>query len=75
MVFIDGGHTFEAALSDYSCWSPHIMAGGYLLIHDIFINPSEGGQAPRRVFDLALATGQWDALSMIRTLGVLQRKK
>ncbi|MBT8332402.1 MAG: class I SAM-dependent methyltransferase [Deltaproteobacteria bacterium] len=74
MVFIDGGHSFEAVLSDYSCWSPHIMAGGYLLIHDIFTDPSEGGQAPRRVFELALATGQFDALSMIRTLGVLQRR-
>ena len=75
MVFIDGGHTFEAALSDYSCWSPHIMAGGYLLIHDIFTDPSEGGQAPRRIFDLALSSGQFDGLSMIRTLGVLRRKK
>jgi len=75
MVFIDGGHTMEAALSDYTCWSPHIIAGGYLLIHDIFSDASEGGQAPRRIFDLALSSGQFERLSMIRTLGVLQRKK
>jgi predicted O-methyltransferase YrrM len=75
MVFIDGGHTVEAALSDYSCWSPHIMPGGYLLIHDIFADPSEGGQAPRRIFDLALSSGRFERLSLIRTLGVLQRKK
>ena len=74
MVFIDGGHSMEAALSDFTAWSPHILAHGYLLIHDIFTEPTEGGQAPRRVFDLALASGQYDALAMIRTLGVLQRR-
>lgn len=74
MVFIDGGHTMEAALSDYTCWSPHIMPGGYLLIHDIFEDPSEGGQAPHRIFDLALSSNQFNCVSMVRTLGVLQRR-
>ena len=75
MVFIDGGHSMEAALSDFTAWSPHIMPEGYLLIHDIFTDPSEGGQAPRRIFDLAQSSGQFDRLPMVRTLGVLQRKK
>ncbi|MDJ0985720.1 MAG: class I SAM-dependent methyltransferase [Desulfobacterales bacterium] len=75
MVFIDGGHSMETALSDFTAWYPHILPDGYLLVHDIFIDPSDGGQAPRRVFDLALASGQFTAIAMIRTLGVLQRKK
>jgi predicted O-methyltransferase YrrM len=74
MVFIDGGHSMEAAFSDYNAWSPHIMPEGYLLIHDIFTDPSEGGQAPRRIFDLAQSCGLFDCLSIIRTLGVLQRR-
>jgi hypothetical protein len=74
MVFIDGGHTLEAACGDYTVWSPHIVPGGYLMIHDIFTNPDEGGQAPREVFNLALGSGQFEFLSMVRTLGVLQRK-
>ncbi len=74
MVFIDGGHTMEAALSDFTAWSPHIMPAGYLLIHDIFTDPSEGGQAPRRIFDLAQSGSQFDCLSMIRTRAVLQRR-
>src|SRR5699024_5554685 len=28
MLFIDGGHSEEAAQSDYACWSPHVAAGG-----------------------------------------------
>jgi predicted O-methyltransferase YrrM len=75
LVFIDGGHTDEAALADYDCWVPHIMPGGYLLIHDIFENPAEGGQAPHRIYNLARSSGQFDPLQMRKTLGVLQRKK
>ena len=74
MVFIDGGHSIKDAFSDYAVWSPYILPGGYLLIHDIFMDPSEGGQAPRRIFDLAQSSGQFDRLSVIRTLGVLQRR-
>jgi predicted O-methyltransferase YrrM len=75
LVFIDGGHTAEAVLKDYECWMPHIMPGGYLLIHDIFEDPAEGGQAPRQIYDLARSCGQFDTLSMIKTLGVLQRSQ
>ena len=28
MVFIDGGHSLDAALTDYRCWMPHLMRGG-----------------------------------------------
>ena len=75
MVFIDGGHTLEAACGDYAVWSPHIVPGGFLLIHDIFTDPAEGGQAPHEIYKLALDGGQFEFLSMVRTLGVLQRKK
>ena len=36
MVFIDGGHSLDAALSDYRCWMPHLQRGGVLAIHDLF---------------------------------------
>ena len=75
MVFIDGGHTAEAALTDYECWAPHIMPGGYLLIHDIFEDPEEGGQAPRQIYNLARSSEKFNALPIVKTLGVLQHKK
>jgi hypothetical protein len=74
LVFIDGGHAFETAWRDYTCWSGHIMAGGYLLIHDIFKDPTQGGQAPYDVYKRALATGLFDELEMTGTLGVLCRR-
>jgi predicted O-methyltransferase YrrM len=73
LVFIDGGHTFEAALADYSGWVSHIMPGGFLVIHDIFPDPAKGGQAPYCIYRMALASGLFSELPMIKTLGVLRR--
>ena len=28
LVFIDGGHSREAALTDYRTWAPHVLPGG-----------------------------------------------
>ena len=73
MVFIDGGHSFEAVYTDYSSWSPHIIPGGYLVIHDIFPNPAEGGQAPYHIYKLALSSGIFEQEAMFKTLAVLRR--
>lgn len=74
MVFIDGGHSFEAAGTDYNCWAGHIVPNGYLLIHDIFPDPEKGGQAPYDVYKLALSSGSFVELPMMKTLGVLRKK-
>ena len=74
LVFIDGGHSYEAAHTDYTVWSEHILSGGYLLIHDIFKKPEEGGQAPYQVYELAASSGRFKELPMVKTLGVLQKK-
>ena len=73
MVFIDGGHTFEAALTDYTTWSNHIVPGGFLVFHDIFFDPNKGGQAPRKVYEKALESDRFEPVDMINTLGVLKR--
>ena len=74
LVFIDGGHSYETASKDYTCWSDHILPGGYLLIHDIFKNPEEGGQAPYRVYQDAMVSGHFQELPMVKTLGILKRR-
>ena len=73
MVFIDGGHSLEAAIADYETWHEHIGKGGLLVIHDIFFNPREGGQAPRQVYETALASNLYEPLDMTGTLGALRR--
>lgn len=73
MVFIDGGHSMEAALTDYRCWSGHIMRGGFLAIHDVFPNPADGGRPPFEIWKLAQESGLFEALPLVKSLGVLKR--
>lgn len=57
LLFIDGGHSEEAAQGDYSGFAAHVAAGGLLLIHDVFPDPADGGQAPYHVHQRARADG------------------
>ena len=75
LIFIDGSHTFESAHSDYTLWSPHLMPGGLLLIHDLFPDPAKGGQAPYEVYQIARTSGLFIEEPMVKTLGVLRRVK
>jgi predicted O-methyltransferase YrrM len=73
LVFIDGGHSEEDVFGDYHTWSPHIMVGGYLCIHDIFPDPADGGQAPYHLLEQARAGGRWEYVEQVKTLGILRR--
>jgi len=72
LVFIDGGHTDEHATGDYLGWAPHLAADGLLVIHDVFPDPADGGQAPYRVYLRALAEG-FEEISVTGSLRVLRR--
>ncbi|MFI8503245.1 class I SAM-dependent methyltransferase [Streptomyces sp. NPDC085524] len=73
LVFIDGGHTDEHATGDYEGWAPHVAAGGTLVIHDVFPDPADGGQAPYRIYLRALASGAFEEVSVTDSLRVLRR--
>lgn len=72
-VFIDGGHTDEHATGDYEGWAPHVAPGGTLVIHDVFPDPADGGQAPYRIYLRALASGAFEEVSVTDSLRVLRR--
>lgn len=74
MVFIDGGHSEAAAHADYEAWSGKVARGGILAIHDLFPDPSEGGQAPINIYRRALGEGDFIELPGTKTLGVLRRR-
>jgi len=73
LVFIDGGHSYETVVRDYECWHSHLMDGGFLVFHDIFLDAADGGQAPYEAYKLALSSGLYKPLPMTKTLGVLRR--
>jgi len=74
LVFVDGGHSQAAADADYEGWSPRVVPGGILAIHDLFPDPATGGQAPIEIYRRAIASGLFEELPTTKTLGVLRRK-
>lgn len=73
MVFIDGGHSLDAALTDYRCWSTQILRGGVLAVHDVFDDAHAGGQAPYGIYRLALASGLFAKMEQVESLVLLRR--
>lgn len=73
LVFVDGGHSLDAALADYRSWAGHIVRGGLLAIHDIYPEPEAGGQAPITIYRLALASGLFVEVDAVDSLRLLRR--
>jgi predicted O-methyltransferase YrrM len=71
-LFIDGGHAEDVAMADYAHWSPHVMAGGTLAIHDVFEDPRDGGQAPLHVWQRAVSDG-FEPVETSGSLRILRR--
>lgn len=73
LVFVDGSHTEQSAQADYEGWAPHVQPGGLLLIHDVFPDPAQGGQAPFHIYRRALESGAFAETEGADTLRVLRR--
>jgi len=74
LLFIDGGHGVEPARSDYERWTPHVLPGGQLVIHDVFPDPAEGGRPPyEQIYRPALASGRFAEVRAVGSLRVLER--
>jgi len=74
LIFIDGSHAYESVLNDYQIWAKHVIPDGYLIFHDIFPDPSQGGQAPYLVYQKAVSSGMYDVQPLFKSVGVLKRK-
>ncbi len=70
--FIDGGHGQEPAWADYRGWSPHVVMGGWMAIHDVFPDPADGGRPPYDLWRGALDSGEfvedgeWGSLRVVK---------
>lgn len=73
LLFIDGGHAEVHAQADYAGWAPWVLPGGLLVIHDVFPDPADGGQAPFHVWERALAGGAFGEVETVGSMRVLAR--
>jgi len=73
LLFIDGGHAEVHAQNDYSGWAHHLAPQGLLVIHDVFADPADGGQAPYHVYQRALASDAFTEEEALGSMRVLRR--
>lgn len=73
MIFIDGGHSEEAAQTDYKLWSKKINPEGVLAIHDVFPDPNDGGRPPYNIYLNALESGAFKEIDVIKSLRILKK--
>jgi MMP 1-O-methyltransferase len=58
--FIDGGHGAEPARIDQEQWTPKLLPGGILAIHDVFPDEADGGRPPyEQIYLPTLASGDF----------------
>lgn len=73
LVFIDGGHSRNAARTDYELWAPRVVTGGVLAIHDVYEDPTKGGRPPYEIYRRALDSGWFKETEGEGSLRVLER--
>jgi predicted O-methyltransferase YrrM len=73
LLFVDGGHTDEHVTNDYQGWGRWVARGATLLVHDVFPDPAEGGQAPYRIFRRAVDGGDFAETAALGSMRVLTR--
>jgi predicted O-methyltransferase YrrM len=73
-LFIDGGHSMAEAEGDYRGWTPHVLPGGTLAIHDVFPNPKDGGRPPFEIYRMALASSAFVETGAVKSLRLLKRR-
>ena len=72
LVFIDGGHSSQAAHADLDAWADKLVPGGLLAIHDVFPDPHDGGRPPFEIYERALESGGFSEVDAVGSLRILQ---
>ena len=75
LLFVDGGHTDEHVTADYEGFGRWVQPGGRLVIHDVFADPADGGQAPWRCWRRAVELGDWEQQAALGSMRVLRRTR
>ena len=73
LLFVDGGHSREAAEADWAGWAGQLARGGLLAIHDVHPDPRDGGRPPYEIWLKAMASGLFEPVRRVGCLEILRR--
>ena len=71
LLFIDAIHERQHVIEDYEAWSPHIIAGGVLALHDYNATGYPG--VVEAVEEHILPTGCWERVALTESLWTARR--
>ena len=73
-LFIDGDHGFEAVSADWAGWSPHVLPGRHVALHDARLAPWTDDQTgPVRLLERLRDLPEWDVVDGVDSLAILRR--
>jgi predicted O-methyltransferase YrrM len=76
-VFIDGDHSFEGLREDWEGWSPLIVPGGVVALHDsrsTSARPIDDAGSVRYTRDVVLIDSRYEVAECVDSLTVLRRR-
>ena len=72
MIFIDGNHSYDGCKSDLNLYSPLLLSGGYLLMHD-YNCPQHNG-VMKATEEFLLENKNYEKLFLLDSLLVVKKK-
>jgi glycosyltransferase involved in cell wall biosynthesis/predicted O-methyltransferase YrrM len=76
-LLIDADHSYERAAGDWRLWSPFVVPGGYVALHDSAVFPggwTDERSGPVRLLDEILrGESEWLLVDQVDSLSVLRR--
>lgn len=76
-VFIDGDHSYEGVKTDWNCWTPRIIPGGIVALHDSRSHEGrsiDNAGSARFTREVVVNDDRFEIVNEVDSLTVLRRK-
>ncbi len=71
-IFIDGDHSYEGLKADWASWSPNVVPGGIVALHDS--RNSDGAGSERFTSEVILRDDRFEEIATVDRLTVMRRR-
>lgn len=71
LLFIDAEHSYKAVKRDFAMWTPKVVEGGTVCLHDYH----RGHSTKQGVKQIVSEQDDWEVVEVVRSMAVLKRKE